>query len=222
MKRLIACAGTPGTSRSPLTVRRRRPQQAAVRRHAYARRYSYPVGEVGAERHRRLYPYHHLQRADSKRPRQGDRGSARQDRRQARRLCHRPAQQSGAAFWNKEAVVGIRHVPGAGAKRVVSTRGRHKEEVPKPGTPPRTATRPTWQADRRSSLLTAARPRLSGPIVARLFAGPASRNRDRHQELRQRLGADDHPGRGWGGHAPDHRALLHAVRPLDPGYRDRP
>ena len=43
----------------------------------------------------------------------------------------------------------------------------------------------------------------------------------RHADLRQGLGADHPAARRQLGAAPDHRALLHAERPLDPGDRHR-
>ena len=49
--------------------------------------------------------------------------------------------------------------------------------------------------------------------------GPPPRGHHRHPELRQGLGADDHAGAGRGRDPADHGALLHAVRPLDPGAR---
>ncbi len=55
----------------------------------------------------------------------------------------------------------------------------------------------------------------------RRAAGLQARHRDGHADLRQGLGADDAPAvRRHRGQA-DHRALLHAERPLDPGQRHR-
>ena len=57
----------------------------------------------------------------------------------------------------------------------------------------------------------------------RRAAGPPSRHHRRHDQLRQGLGADHHPaGRRRRRAAADHGALLHAVRPLDPGARHHP
>ena len=48
-------------------------------------------------------------------------------------------------------------------------------------------------------------------------AGPPPRQDHGHAELRQGLGADHHPAQRPRRAAADHRALLHARRPLDPG-----
>ena len=51
----------------------------------------------------------------------------------------------------------------------------------------------------------------------RRAAGPSPRHRHGHPVVRQGLGADHHADLGRRRHPADHRALLHAVRPLDPG-----
>ncbi len=52
------------------------------------------------------------------------------------------------------------------------------------------------------------------------LAGPSPRRAAGHQELRQGIGADRHPAARQRRDAADHGALLHAVRPLDPGPGD--
>ena len=52
-------------------------------------------------------------------------------------------------------------------------------------------------------------------------AGPQARDPDRHALVRQGLGADDPAARRERRAQADDRALLHAVRPLDPGQGDR-
>ena len=52
-------------------------------------------------------------------------------------------------------------------------------------------------------------------------AGPQARDHPGHALLRQGLGADDHPAQRQWRAAADHGALLHAVRPLDPGQGHR-
>ena len=53
----------------------------------------------------------------------------------------------------------------------------------------------------------------------RRVAGSEARRDRRHPDLRQRLGADHPAARRSIGPAPDHGALLHSQRPLDPGRR---
>ena len=68
----------------------------ADRRHAGARQHPRPLGaRAHRGRRHRLYPHHHLQRADHRRPEARDRQPLEPDRRQAEGLRHRPAQQSG-------------------------------------------------------------------------------------------------------------------------------
>jgi len=54
-------------------------------------------------------------------------------------------------------------------------------------------------------------------IVAGALQDPPPRDRGGHQELRQGISADRDAAQGRRRHAADHRALLHAVGPLDPG-----
>ncbi len=65
--------------------------------------------------------------------------------------------------------------------------------------------------------------RLGLGVGDRRRRAPGSSPRDpaRHALLRQGLGPDHHPAARPRRHAPHHRALLHAVRPLDPGQGHR-
>ena len=99
---------------------------------------------------------------------------------------------------------------------IVSTRGRNAEETQrfnaKAGRPDQ------GQAGRRADqrrLGLGVRDRRRRP------AGPQARDRHGHALLRQGLGADHHPARRQRRGAPDDGALLHAVRPLDPGQGHR-
>jgi carboxyl-terminal processing protease len=96
---------------------------------------------------------------------------------------------------------------------IVSTRGRNAEE--------------TQRFNARSGDMTKGKPMIvlinDGSASAaenrgRRPAGPPSRDADRHPLFRQGLGADHHPARlRQRRPAADHGAVLHAVRPLDPG-----
>ena len=55
----------------------------------------------------------------------------------------------------------------------------------------------------------------------RCASGPQARDRAGHALVRQGVGADHHPARRQRRAAPDHGALLHPVRPLDPGQGHR-
>ena len=54
-------------------------------------------------------------------------------------------------------------------------------------------------------------------IVAGAFAGRSARGAAGRTLVRQGVGADGDPARQWRRHPADHGALLHAVRPVDPG-----
>ena len=84
----------PGQHQDPAEDRPQGPGQSD-RGHAGARQHPRPLGARARRgRRHRLYPHHHLQRADHRRPEARDRQSAEPDRRQAEGLHHRPAQQS--------------------------------------------------------------------------------------------------------------------------------
>ena len=67
-------------------------------------------------RRRRLHPRHPVQRADHRRPEEGDRRSLDPGRRQAQGLRRRPAQQSGRPARSGD--LGVRRVPGEGRDRL--------------------------------------------------------------------------------------------------------
>ena len=100
---------------------------------------------------------------------------------------------------------------------IVSTRGRNAEETQRYSARPGDLTK--RQADHRAGQW---RLRLGVRNRRRRPAGPQARNRARHALLRQGLGADDHPARQQQRRAAaHHRALLHAVRQIDPGQGHR-
>ena len=100
---------------------------------------------------------------------------------------------------------------------IVSTRGRNAEETQRFNARPGDLTKQQAgdRADQRRLGLGVGNRR-------RRVAGPQAGHRDRHAFVRQGIGADHHPARlrQWRA-AADHGALLHAVRPLDPGQGHR-
>ena len=100
---------------------------------------------------------------------------------------------------------------------IVSTRGRNAEETQR------------FNAARRRSHQGQAGHRADQRRLGlglrdrgRRAAGPQARDHHRHALVRQGLGADHHPARlRQRRAAADHGALLHAVRPLDPGQGHR-
>ena len=129
--------------------------------------------------------------------------------RQAQGLRHRSAQQSGRPARSGD--LGVGRVPGEGRDRLDPR--------------PQCGRDPALQCARRRPDQGQAADRTDQRRLGlgvgdrgRRAAGPPARDGDRHALLRQGLGADDHPA--WLGErraAADHCALLHALRPLDPG-----
>ena len=99
---------------------------------------------------------------------------------------------------------------------IVSTRGRRPDSVQRfeLAARRRRRGRADGGADQR-------RLRLGLGDRGRRLAGPAPGDRHGHPVVRQGLGPDDHAAVGQRRHPADHRALLHAGRPLDPGARHR-
>ena len=130
-------------------------------------------------------------------------------RRQAQGLRRRPAQQSGRPARSGD--LGLRRVPGEGRDRLDARPQRRGDPALQ-----RARRRPDQEqaghhADQR-------RLGLGLRDRGRRAAGPQARDRHRHALVRQGLGADHHPARlRQRRAAADHGALLHAVRPLDPG-----
>ena len=152
------------------------------------------------QRRHRLYPHHHLQRADHRRPEARDRQPLEPDRRQAEGLHHRPAQQS-------------RRLAGGSGHRFRRLPGARRDRLdPRPqcrGNPaPR---RPFGRPDQGQAGHRAGQWRLGLGVRnrRRRAAGPQARHAGRHALVRQGLGADHHPARQRQRRAaPHHRALL--------------
>ncbi len=134
--------------------------------------------------------------------------------RQAERLHPRSAQQSGRPARSGD--LGIGCVPRQGRDRLDPRPQRRRD--PALQCPRRRPDQPQAgdRADQRRFGLGVGNRR-------RRVAGPQARHRRRDPLLRQRLGADHHPARlRQRRAAADHGALLHAVRPFDPGQGHHP
>ena len=91
-------------------------RRGPVRREGHARRDPYQPGQVQRRgRRRRLYPRHHLQRADHRQSAEGDRGPEEAARSEAQGLRHRSPQQSGRPA--RPGDLGVRCVPRSGRDR---------------------------------------------------------------------------------------------------------
>ena len=90
--------------------------RGAVRRHPDPRGHQDPFRALPGNRQCRLYPYHHLQRANHDRPGSRDREDQGREGRSAHRLRDRSAQQSGRIA--RRGDLGFRCLPGAGRDRV--------------------------------------------------------------------------------------------------------
>ena len=100
---------------------------------------------------------------------------------------------------------------------IVSTRGRNPEETQR-------FNAAAGRSHQRQAADRADQRRLGLGLGnrRRRAAGPQARDHPRHALVRQGLGADHHPARlRQRRAAADHGALLHAVRPLDPGQGHR-
>ena len=107
----------PVNTKIKLTIMRKGANKP-IDRDAHARRHPRALGALARRgRRRRLYPHHPVQRADDRRPEEGDRRHQGQGpERQAQGLRHRPAQQSGRIA--RPGDLGVRHVPAEGRDRL--------------------------------------------------------------------------------------------------------
>ncbi len=187
-----------------------RPQgrRRADRRHDHARDHPRAPGALPHRRRRyRLYPDHLVQRADHRRPAQGDRRHREGDSAgEAGRLRRRPAQQSGRTA--RPGGLGVEHLHGA--RRGGLDAGPHPRGNP--------ALHRAWRRSHQGQAAGRSDQRRLGLGFRdrrRRAARSQARHPDRHALVRQGLGADHHPARHRQRRAGAHHgALLHAVRAI--------
>ena len=196
--------------------------RGARRRRRALRRVDHPRHDQADRRHRALggryrdRADHHLQRPDLSERR--------------RRLRPQAVEELGGIDKVDGVVLDLRNNPGGllnqaiavsdaflEAGEIVSTRGRNPEDTERVNAEPGDIT-----DGKPMVVLINGGSASASEIVAGALQDHRRADRRRHQELRQGLGADGHAAAGRRRDAAHHRALLHAVRPLDPGAGREP